>query len=837
MGDLAGARRYLEEALAIFTRVLGPQHPNTAASLNNMGLLLKEMRDLAGARPYLEEALAIWRKEFGLEHPHTAQSLNNLGVLLTAMGDLVGARPHLEEALAIRKKVLDPEHPHMAESSNNLGGLLRAMGDLAGARPYLEETLAIRRNVLGSKHPDTATSLSNLGCLLWDMGDLAGARPYLEEASAIRKRVLGLEHADTADSLNNLGALLTGLGHLSEAFALMEQAGAIDDRTIGQVFSIGSEHHRTAYLRNVQCNQDALLSLVWQHFRDSSGPVRAALALVLRRKAIGAEALSTQRDALLGGKYPHLASQLREWTTLRGQIAQKMLAGPGPEGPAAHRQQLAEWTARKERLEAELARQIPEMNLEQKLRAADRRAVALALPEGVALVEFVRFDVYDFTAVAQKVSGTEWIPPRRWKSARYLAFVLSAGEPDNVQLIDLGEAEPIDRMVADFRATITGEAERRAGRDRGMVLIEATGPAEADSGTALRSALWDKLLPALGGCKRLLLAPDGDLSRLPFEVLPTGDGRRMIDDYQISYVACGRDVLRFGHRSDRPPAEPLVVADPDFDLASSSAQPSPASPTAQEGADGLGVPAPAAARQSRDLDRERLRFDRLAGTHEEGEQIAAMLRVTPWLDVAALEARLKAVRSPRILHLATHGFFLKDQRDDPNELHRDLGAIGGEQAGGLGRLAGVRLENPLLRSGVALAGANTWLREHAPPEDAEDGLLTAEDVTGLDLLDTELVVLSACETGLGEVHVGEGVFGLRRSFVLAGADTLVMSLWKVPDEQTQELMEDFYRRILAGQSRADALREAQLDMKSKHPQPLYWGAWICQGDPAPLSNS
>ena len=142
----------------------------------------------------------------------------------------------------------------------------------------------------------------------------------------------------------------------------------------------------------------------------------------------------------------------------------------------------------------------------------------------------------------------------------------------------------------------------------------------------------------------------------------------------------------------------------------------------------------------------------------------------------------------------------------------------------------------MLRSGLALAGVNTWLRAGVPPAEAEDGLLTAEDVSGLDLLATELVVLSACETGLGMVHAGEGVFGLRRAFVLAGARTLVMSLWKVPDQQTQELMEEFYRRILDGQPRADALREAQLAMKAKYPDPLYWGAFICQGDPVPLRS-
>ncbi len=184
--------------------------------------------------------------------------------------------------------------------------------------------------------------------------------------------------------------------------------------------------------------------------------------------------------------------------------------------------------------------------------------------------------------------------------------------------------------------------------------------------------------------------------------------------------------------------------------------------------------------------------------------------MSPWLDATALEGRLKtACRSPRILHLATHGFFLPDQQRDLNREGRGLGFDFGEFSGGqdgLGRLSGPMMENPMLRSGLALAGANTWLKAGNPPEEAEDGLLTAEDVTGLDLLATELVVLSACETGLGQVHVGEGVFGLRRAFVLAGAKTLVMSLWKVPDEPTRELMEDFYGRLLAGQGRAEALR-------------------------------
>ncbi len=376
---------------------------------------------------------------------------------------------------------------------------------------------------------------------------------------------------------------------------------------------------------------------------------------------------------------------------------------------------------------------------------------------------------------------------------------------------------------------------------------------------ALRAALFDRLAPLLVGQTRLLLAPDGDLARLPFEVLPTADGRRLIDDYQISYLSCGRDVLRFGAASTAEPAPPMILADPDFDLETVTirelSQPKAgfwtrllgrskkAPETPEQRVPLLATAAGSASRHSRELDCDgsAYHFHRLPGTRAEGERVAAMLDVSPWLDATALEGRLKtACRSPCILHLATHGFFLPDQQRDLNREGRGLGFAFGEFSGakdGLGRLSGPMMENPMLRSGLALAGANTWLRAGNPPEEAEDGLLTAEDVTGLDLLATGLVVLSACETGLGQVHVGEGVFGLRRAFVLAGAKTLVMSLWRVPDEQTRELMEEFYRRLLAGEARAEALRQAQLALRAKYPAPYYWGAFICQGDPSPLGTA
>lgn len=793
-------------------RACGDHHPLYAVAFNNLAGLYLKMSNYPAAEALYRQAQDIRRDTVGEHHPDFAGTLDNLAQLYSRQGDEEKAEPLIRQALDIRRELLGEDHPHFANSLSALAHLNQARGDYEEAEALYRQALEIDRRAVGENHPEFAAALNNLALLYFLTGDLTRAEPLMRQAVAIHRQALGEHHPKLAGSLVNLAIVCAALGRAEEALHCLEEGAAIDDQTIGQVFSLGSESQRAAYLAETQAHLEALLSLVRQYLADSQAAVNAALHLVLRRKAIGAEALAVQREAVLGGRYPELQSQLAELNTLRGQIARKALAGPGPEGPDAHRRLLTQWTADKEKLEADLARHIPEMSLERQLRAADRRAVALALPDGVALVEFVRFRDIDFTAVRSR-GESGWQPPR------YAAFVLHGGDPDRVALIDLGEAEPIDQLIADFRAGITGGSERRAARDLGAFPTEADPDTPPDSGLALREAVFDPLTAALADRRRLLLAPDGDLTRLPFGVLPTADGRRLVDAYEIGYLAAGRDVLRFTAPAGAAPGEAVVVADPDFDLSAGPKTPADA-------------PRPVT-RQSRDLDRGRIHFGRLPGTRVEGQRVAHLLGVQPWLAGTALEARLKACRSPRVLHLATHGFFLQDQ---PRPAGPE-GPARHERTGpedGLSRMA--NLENPLLRSGLALAGANTWLDQGDLPPEAEDGLLTAEDVTGLDLLNTELVVLSACETGLGEVRTGEGVFGLRRAFVLAGARTLVMSLWKVPDQQTQELMEDFYRRLTAGQGRADALREAQRSLQARYPEPLYWGAFICQGEPGPMKS-
>lgn len=803
MGRYSNAELQYLKAIEIRRRIFGEEHPSFATSLNNLGLLYDHMGRFADAEAQHLKAMEIRRRILGEEHSDLAQSLDNLGGLYYSMGRYEDAEPLIYQAIEIRRKTLGVEHPDFATSLNNLMVIYGILDRYSDAESLGLRAMKIYHEAFGEEHPAFTANLNNLALLYDNMGRYLDAESLFSKVIEIERKTLGEEHPEFAISLNNLGLLLSATDREAEALTMMEKASAIDNKMIGQIFSIGSESQRMDYIKTLRGNFDGFISLVHSFFSKDQHALQTCLNLILRRKAIGLEALAIQRDVILSGRYPELEPKLRELSILRMQIAQKTLAGPGPEGLETHRGWLSEWNVKKEQLESDLAHQIPEMNIEQKMREIDRKAIASALPEGSALLEFVRFDIFDFKAIPAKGES-------KWKPARYIAFFLLAGKPDNIQMIDLGEAEKVDGMIARFREGITGE--RGLGEEGHIRSAE-------DEGNMLRETVFDPVMSLIADKKRIFISPDGDLTRLPFEVLPLDGGRRLIDEYHISYLGAGRDIIRYKDKSSGRPDEPLVIADPNFDLKDETGtyQRGNSSKIQLENKGHY-------SRISRDVGS--ISFKRLPGTHIEGENIGKMLKVAPWLESSALEGSLKARRSPRILHIATHGFFLKDQKYDSNQF----------RLGEMGRMSGPAMENPLLRSGLALAGANTFSKGGTPPKEAEDGILTAEDVSGLDLFDTELVVLSACDTGIGEIRTGEGVFGLRRAFVLAGARTLVMSLWKVPDKETQELMEDFYKHILQGKPRAEALRDAQLAMKARHPEPKYWGAFICQGDFSPLPN-
>jgi len=574
----------------------------------------------------------------------------------------------------------------------------------------------------------------------------------------------------------------------------MKRGLQAETRLLARHLSISSAARATTAIRQAEATLDKFISLVSKEFRDSPEHTRTAVDMVFRRKALGLEAAASQRAALLSGRYPKLEPQIREQAALQTQVANKTLSGPAEkEGPERHLQILEELSSRLERLERELARQIPELGLEERLRSVDHNVVALALPEGAALVEFLRFYQFDFEATGNETG---------WKPARYVAFVVVVGQGNAIRMVDLGEAEPIDGMVRTFRSAAEAEVGGRA-------ILSAPQPA-AEAGWQISERLRDKLIDPLfakqpkkpaaepaARTRRLFLATDGELNLLPFEALRGPGGKFLTDEYEISYLGAGRDLLRVQQGTDLEAGAPVVAAEPAFALAPSSSAPDPQT---------HGSARRASAVHRGDLEAEGISFGPLPGTRFEGERIGRRLGVTPWMADQVLDRRMKQLRSPRVLHTATHGYFLSDQDVARSKLRESLGMSGGV----FERLSGVGLANPMVRSGLALAGSQSWLERQELPEEVEDGLLTAEDVAAMDLRGTELAVLSACDTGLGEARHGEGVFGLRRGFLLAGVKTLVMSLWKVDDLAAVLLMDRFYENLIDQKmGRSDALREAQ----------------------------
>ena len=438
---------------------------------------------------------------------------------------------------------------------------------------------------------------------------------------------------------------------------------------------------------------------------------------------------------------------------------------------------------RKEQLEQELYRQLPQVQP----RLVEPRQIARLLSPGSALVEFQRYRSHD--------GSTDQFGP-----SRYLALLL---RPDGtIRAIALGEAAPIDAAVAEA--------------------VAASADANQQAGAAEKLAVVSRLVLAplqreLTGMRELFVSPDGELNRLPFAALPVAaaDGQTLGAAVALRLLTTGRDLLRL-QQPAKAGAAPVLIVNPDFNAAFRSATGgASASAAAASTAAGPGV---LRAGQQRSAGLRGLNaWQPLGGTEQEARQLAPLLGDGAVISGPAATATVVlAQRAPRILHIATHGFFLADQAP-----------IGGTAPAAPAR------EDPLQRSGLVFAGAN---RPDANPND--DGYLTAAEATAMDLEGTELVTLSACETGLGGVRSGEGVYGLQRALAVAGARSTLLSLWKVADGRTATFLAKYYQRLKDGEGRAEALHNTQTEYRNSEDTNLndirVWGAFQLSGDWRPI---
>ena len=778
-----------KRALAIRVKALSAGHPDVATSLNNLALLYHTRGDYGRAEPLYQRALAIREKILGAEHLDVATSLNNLAVLYKRKGDYGRAEPLYQRALVINEKALGVEHADVATLLNNLAEIYRLKGDYGRAEPLLQRALVIDEKALGAEHPDVARSLNNLALLYEVKGDYGRAESLYQRALVIDEKALGGEHPDVATLLDNLAALYEAKSDYGRAITEFTRAANIREQNIALILTTGSGKQKQLYLDTLSDQTDSIVSLNTKDAPKNVAAARLSLTTILRRKGRSLDAMADQIAALRRRAAPQDQKLLDQLAVTRSQLANLQLGGAsGNLPPAARRAQVATLAEESEKLEAAISRRSAEFRAQ--AQSVTLSNVQAALPADAALIEI--FSYRPFNAKAQ---------PKEWYGAtRYVAYVARReGEP---QFVDLGEAAAIEANVEKLRVAL------RDGKRAAIGDVAAV----KEAARVVDKQVMRPVRELLGATRRIFLSPDGALNLIPFAALVDERGKYLIEDYTLTYLTSGRDLLRLGVTGESK-SPPLVLANPLYDDS------------------GQGKFEPLEVAAKRDVDFNAIDFSKvlylpLPGTADEAKTLSALMPGARMLSAAeATEGALKQIRGPRILHVATHGFFLTDQ-PRPAE-SREFGLGAGTSSGGIAAAPAVASpgENLLLRSGLILAGVNQ--RQSGTNE---DGVLTAGEAAALDLWGTKLVVLSACETGLGDVRNGDGVYGLRRALVLAGSESQVMSLWKVSDEATRDLMRAYYTRLQQGGGRTEGLRQVQLEMLNK-------GAGVQQGGERGLLDS
>jgi CHAT domain-containing protein len=474
-------------------------------------------------------------------------------------------------------------------------------------------------------------------------------------------------------------------------------------------------------------------------------------AAVIRYKGAVLDSVIEDRLVAEASRDPDDRKVIEQLQSTRQQLG-KLLLQTAHEESAETNRRIEELQKQAEGTEAKLTQKVSHLGEARRSLNVTIEQVQSALPENTALVEYLRYWHY---------------LTFRQREPRFAAIVLYPRRPP--VFVRLGKAQEIETLVRRYQTLV-----RRSSEDEEL----------SANLSALDRAVWEPVEHVLPQeIRRLIISPDGQLNFLGFSTLLTPDKRFLAENFIVQYAASGRDLLHDSKRSQNNGV--IVFANPDFQLNDSRMLAGADSQSSRN--------APGRLRGPETRDMEDLSFPALAGTQAECDQLAAKFKGWNWKTTdlsraAATKEALLNAHSPYILHLATHGFFEQGPRTE-TKLEPQLANFAPTFT--LSRF----FVNPMHRSGLALAGAETtleaWKRGDVPPIET-DGIVTAEDISTIDLKDTWLVTLSACDTGSGEARAGEGVLGLRRGFIEAGAQNLLMTLWPISDQFTVQIMSDFY---------------------------------------------
>lgn len=788
------AHELYQRSLAINRELFGEDHYRVGQAYNNLALTTEALGDDAGALVLFERALAIkerWAEDRAWD---LALALNNLANEHIELGQPDRARSMLERALAMREEVYGPDHWMVARTLENLHLVELLDGDVAAAREDLERAVRLYEQNFGPDHPKTAAVDWSLAALELQEGRLDQAATHLERCMATRRAALGDNHPELARDLVLRSMLRAEQGRPADAIAdalAAEDLGAEHLRLSIQGFSernaLGYAGVRPrglglALASAAEGGSEEDLVRIWDTLVRNRSLV---LDEMVRRRALARAAVADHFD---------LYERLRQTST---RLANLVIRGADDDDTDTYSLRLLQARQAKEDVERELAQRSALFRDQLQARSAGFAEVAARLRDGDVLVSFVRYQP-EVLALEEP-------------DDRYALLVLASGQAP--RLVGLGRARRLDALVSMWRSEME-QGPFLPGRS----VADADAAAER-AGRALAGAILDPWADELRDARRVFVVPDGSLHRVNLAALPFR-GRYLVEhDVLVHTLQTERDLL-----TEAGPSRGrglLALGGAQYDASPAAAGVPVATPDAPS--PGLFRGAVASCPQF-----QALRFDALPAAREE---VASVLdtwegdRTTSLQGPEATEAAFKAeAPGHRVLHLATHAFFL-GEACGPERAAADLGR---RQVASIS-VAG---DTPLLLSGLAFAGAN----RRAEGAGTEDGILTAEEVATLDLSSVEWAVLSACDTGSGVVRDSEGIMGLPRAFRVAGARTVILSLWRVEDRATRDWMEALYRGHLSRDLPAAAavrfaarsiLERRRADGAGSHP--FYWAAFLALG--------
>jgi CHAT domain-containing protein len=829
----------------ICERALGPKHPYYASALNNLALVYRNEANFVEAESAFVKAIGIYDATLDRDHPYKMTVRRNLAELYEAEGDHLRAKRLFEQEREARRRsaggdprgyalwlagmarvqrkqrqfeaaktLLDQASDSLAKAPEakldlaavfeELANLNIAIKDYRSADAQLKKVLDIRRRYLGQEHPDYATALENQASLARARRDFVAAEAGYESVLDLRRKALGTQHPEYATALANLAGARRALGKNAAAAEEYKQALNIVRKHLNATAVSQSEQQQLSMMQTARLYLDEYLSMM-------IGPSAASddlYAEVLTWKG----AVSRRQQMIrkvrraLEEENPEVAGLYRQLETAARHLAQRSHGEPSADDAGTHGRELEELSETVERLERELAARSAEFRREVKSRSRTPEDIRQALPDNVALIDLLEY--WDFPKPGDSKQPAS-------AARRLIAFVLRSGR--STELIDLGPAKAIEEAVNDW----LGALEQ---------------PNKKDAGIRLRQLLWAPLEDLVLDAETVLISPDGAAAWLPWAALPAKEpGRFLLESQSFVMLPVAQtlpDMLASDAKSNHGPPTMLVVGDIDYGAAPGKADLSSGKRSAMRGQGGV----------------VRYEWRRLAGAKAEILQVAdsfsqAFPDAEAPTSLRGQRPTEEAVRATapknRFLHFATHGFFAPPQVASAERGISSPVSAPGERAA----RSGVAGFHPGLLSGIVLAGAN---RSKSLEED--DGILTALEIEQLALSDVQLVTLSACQTGIGTTARGEGLLGLQRAFQVAGAKSVLASLWQVDDQQAARLMAAFYENLwLKNLSRAEALRQAQLDLlndpavrgmlfstkqsaKNSRVPARYWAAFVLSGD-------